>query len=63
MNRKISYIIEIIWLVIGIFCLLLGFRKTIQYGFSNSYVFYILAVLAFLMYSLRNYLRKSQKNK
>src|SRR4030042_5388419 len=39
MNPKISYIIEIIWLATGIFCLLLGFRKTLQFGFSNAYVF------------------------
>ena len=63
MNPKISYIIEIIWLVTAILCLLLGIRKTVEYGFSGGYIFYILSVIAFIMYSLRHYLRKSQKNK
>ena len=63
MNPKISYIIEVIWLVTGVFCLLLGFRRTFQFGFANGYIFFILAILAFLMYSFRHYLRKSQKNK
>lgn len=63
MNPKTSFIIEIIWLIIGIFCLLFGIKKTAQIGFSESYVIYLLALLAFIMYSIRHYLRKSQKNK
>jgi len=63
MRKKISYVIEIIWLVLSIACLAAGIHKTNISGFGNSYLFFILAFIAILMFMFRRYLRKSQSTK
>ncbi len=63
MNNRISYILEIVWLLIAVACLILGFYRTYKIGLGQSYMILIISVIAFIMYSVRRYLRKSQKNK
>jgi hypothetical protein len=55
--NKLTYIIEIVWLVLAIFCLAMGTYASIRIGFDQSYMFYILSVMALLMYLLRRYRR------
>jgi hypothetical protein len=63
MNRKINFIIEMIWLGLFFGCIIMGVIKTIQHGLNHSYMFFILAVIAFIMYSIRRTVRKSQKKR
>jgi 4-hydroxybenzoate polyprenyltransferase len=63
MNNKISYILEIIWLLIAVACLVLGFYRTYKIGLGHSYMIFIISIIAFVMYSIRRYIRKSQRNK
>lgn len=63
MNSRTSYILEILWLLIGVGCLVLGINRTCKVGFNNSYMLFILSLVAFIMYSLRRYARKSQEKK
>ncbi|HPD94326.1 MAG: hypothetical protein H6537_02310 [Bacteroidales bacterium] len=60
--NKVTFILELIWLGLAIACLGLGIHSTLKFGFSISYMFYILAVVAFLMYLLRRYRRKKIEN-
>ncbi|MDD2550347.1 MAG: hypothetical protein PHD00_09675 [Bacteroidales bacterium] len=56
-------ILEIIWVILGLACLALGINATIKFGIENSYMFYILSVVAFGMFLLRRFRRKSSSNK
>ncbi len=56
---KLAYILELIWLGLAIFCVAMGIYVTIKSGFSVSYMFFILAALAMVMYYMR---RKRRTN-
>ncbi|MBN2520022.1 MAG: hypothetical protein JXB17_05935 [Bacteroidales bacterium] len=53
--------LEILWLMIGIFCLGLAINKTLSLGIKNTYTLYLISLLAFAMFFLRKKLRKSTK--
>lgn len=63
MRKKISYVVEITWLILTIVCLIAGAHKTYKYGIGNSYLFFLLAFIAVIMHMLRKYRRKAQKSK
>jgi hypothetical protein len=60
-NLRISYILGIFWLIVFAGTLLLGIANTIKRGFQNSFMFYILAALALLLFLLRRSLRLKEK--
>lgn len=61
MKQKLPFILEITWLVIMVFSLVSAIIGTVQTNFSKNIVFYVIAVLAVLMYTSRRYLRKAQE--
>ncbi len=52
--------LEIIWLMVAILALLAGMHKTYYQGIANSYQFFIIFILALLMYLNRRNTRKSK---
>lgn len=52
-------VMEGVWLVLAFFCLVVGIRSTIILGFDKSYMWFILTVVAALMYLLRRFKRKN----
>ncbi|MEW5845754.1 MAG: hypothetical protein AB1777_05740 [Bacteroidota bacterium] len=60
--NKLAFILELIWLALSLFCLGLGIWATAKSGFSSSYMFFVLAVIALLMYFLRRSRRKRLEN-
>ncbi|MDM8161038.1 hypothetical protein QUH73_14530 [Labilibaculum sp. K2S] len=64
MKQKLPFILEIIWLIVMIVGLVAAINKTINYGFAESIMLYVIAGIAGLMYVWRRYMRKLQeKNK
>ncbi|MBN2597246.1 hypothetical protein [Labilibaculum sp.] len=64
MKQKLPFILEIIWLIVMIVGLVAAIHKTIDYGFAESIMLYVIAGIAGLMYVWRRYMRKLQeKNK
>ncbi len=61
MNKKAAFFIEILWLVFGITALILGFVNGYKTGYGNSKMIFIVSIVSFLMYFLRRYMRKTQK--
>jgi hypothetical protein len=61
MNR----ILEVFWLIVAIMTGFMGIYGTFTRGFKASYAFFIMAILSFLLYFARRYLRihNSEKNK
>ena len=64
MKQKLPFILEIIWLIVMIVGLIAAVHKTIDYGFAESIMLYVITGIAGLMYVWRRYMRKLQeKNK
>ncbi|HEY9123462.1 MAG TPA: hypothetical protein PK252_10095 [Bacteroidales bacterium] len=53
---------EYVWLSLAIFCIAAAIHQTFKLGFSESYVFFIFAVMAFLIYYIRRTLRLAKKD-
>jgi len=51
-----------IWMIIAIISLIIGIHKTWDHGLNDSFLFFIFAVIAFLMYLVRKNISK-QDNK
>lgn len=52
-----------LWMIIAIMCLIAGIHRTWLLGIRESYLFFIFAMVALLMYLLRNDMGKRNKNK
>lgn len=58
MKRKLTFALELIWLLVMVAALLAAISKTIKTGFSDSILLYVISGIAALMYGWRRYLRK-----
>jgi ABC-type multidrug transport system permease subunit len=50
-----------IWMVVAILSLLAGIHKTWRFGLQESYLFFIFAFIAFIMYLIRKNMGKPKK--
>lgn len=60
--NSLPKVLEYIWLALAAVCLVMAVHATIKVGFANSYMFYILVVVALLMFLLRRFRRKSNES-
>jgi hypothetical protein len=58
MNSRISYILEIFWLVVAILGLVAGMHQTYREGLQKSWLFFLIACIGFSMFFLRRTMRK-----
>jgi NADH:ubiquinone oxidoreductase subunit 3 (subunit A) len=58
MNRTAILAIEIIWIILGLFCLGIAIREMLTNGFSRAWLFLVMSVVAFIMAWVRNRQRK-----
>lgn len=63
MRTKLSRVVEVIWIITSILCLLAAVHQTYYEGFTKSYILFIFSFVAFIMYLLRKQMRKSDKKK
>lgn len=61
MNRKSLLLIEIIWIILGLMCLGIAVRETVNAGIGRAWLFYVMAVAAFVLAWIRDSQRKSCK--
>lgn len=61
MKQKLPFILEIIWLIVMVVGLGAAIHKTIDFGFMESIMLYVIASIAGLMYVWRRYMRKLQE--
>lgn len=55
----IPRILEVVWLVLAVICLGFAIYATATVGFNQSYMFFILALVAVLMYFIRRHRRRT----
>lgn len=58
MNKKGILAIEIIWILLGLFCLGIAIRELITNGFSRSWLFLVMAAVSFILAWIRDRQRK-----
>jgi len=64
MNKKFSFILEIVWLCIAMFSFIAGTKEAYFNGLSKSYPLYIIGFIALIVFFLRRYHRMNNiKNK
>lgn len=51
--KGFAYILEMIWLLLTVFLVALVLYETVRNGFASSYILFLLALLAGLMYFIR----------
>ncbi|MDX9695617.1 MAG: hypothetical protein RBT49_07475 [Bacteroidales bacterium] len=57
MKNKYFRALEILWLISSLLCIVTGIHQTINESLNKSFVFFILAILSFLMFLFRRNLR------
>lgn len=58
MNRKSLLLIEIIWIILGLMCLGIAIRETVNAGINRAWLYYVMAVGAFVLAWTRDSQRK-----
>jgi hypothetical protein len=59
MNKKALLAIEIIWIILGILCLVITVREMIINGFGRAWIFLVMSVAAFTLAWIRDRQRKN----
>lgn len=63
MNKKRLRILEILWLIVAIFCLLAGIHNITVSGFNTSgVIIFLMALVSFGMYLFRRNMRQKSKD-
>jgi hypothetical protein len=62
-SNNLNHVLEVFWLIVGIMTAILGLYILATKGFKSSYIFFIMSVLAFLLYLARHTLRLKEKDK
>jgi hypothetical protein len=62
-SNNLNSILEVFWLIVGILTAIMGLYTLAAKGFDNSYMFFIMSALSFLLYIARRSLRLKAKNK
>ncbi|KAF5079689.1 hypothetical protein DSECCO2_126820 [anaerobic digester metagenome] len=57
--NKLSVVLETIWVILAVVCLGMGIYATSKAGLEQSYMFFLLSVLALLMFFARRRKRLS----
>jgi hypothetical protein len=60
MNRNLIHVLELVWLSLALLSLLAGIYNWYRIGAGDSFMFFIMALLAGMMYFYRRHLRKSK---
>jgi len=55
--KNLAYILEIIWLILSVLCLLIAIYTIVSPKTEVNYMFMLLSVVAFLMFLLRRFKR------
>lgn len=58
-NRK--HPMEILWICMGLMCLIIAIIRNVRYGFGEAQAMYIFAILSALMFLWRRHLRKKEE--
>jgi hypothetical protein len=61
MKNRISGIFEVVWFVLGGLMLFVAVDVTLNQGMAGSWYYYLLSLLAFVMYFLRRRMRITRR--
>jgi hypothetical protein len=58
MNKRYFIVLEVIWIITGVFCLFAGIRYATGPGGKKTFIFFLLAAVSFLFAWFRDRERK-----
>jgi hypothetical protein len=58
MNKKVTFILEIFWLIAAILGFVTGIYETTRHGLKESWMFFLITAIGLIMYYMRRNLRK-----
>lgn len=62
-NRKFLIIIEWLWLIMAVFCLIVGIYYHLKIGLANSWIIYMLSIISLGMFFMRRMQRKNMEKR
>lgn len=62
LSNKAARVLETLWLVLVLVCLIAGTISSVNHGLENSFIFFIFALIALLMFLLRRNMRRNREN-
>ncbi len=63
MKKQRKHPMEILWICMGIMCLIIAIIRNVRYGFGEAQAMYVFAALSALMFLWRRHLRKNEEEK
>jgi asparagine N-glycosylation enzyme membrane subunit Stt3 len=60
-NPDLNQVLEVFWLIVAVLTASMGIYVLAKNGFKSAYVFFIMAILSFLLYLARRTLRLRNK--
>lgn len=58
MNKKSLLLIEIIWILLGLMCLGIAIRETVNNGLGRAWLFFVMSAAALVLAWIRDAQRK-----
>jgi hypothetical protein len=58
MNKRYLIVLEVIWIITGVFCIIAGIKYAIGPGGKKTFIFFLLAAVSFLFAWFRDRERK-----
>jgi hypothetical protein len=58
MNKRYLIVLEVIWIITGVFCLIAGIKYVLGAGGNKTFIFFLLAAVSFLFAWFRDRERK-----
>jgi hypothetical protein len=62
-SNNLNRILEFFWLLVTVLTALMGLFSLIKHGWKSSYMFFIMTIMAFLLYLARHTLHMKEKDK
>ncbi|NQU81394.1 MAG: hypothetical protein HQ543_07725 [Bacteroidetes bacterium] len=62
MNKKKLRILELVWLTVAILCVISGIHSTGNSGLISGMLFFLMALVSFVMYFFRRNMRRKNKD-
>ncbi len=61
-SNNLNHVLEVFWIIVGVMTAIMGFYSLFTRGFKSCYMFFIMTIMAFLLYFARHTLRMKEKD-
>jgi uncharacterized membrane protein YhaH (DUF805 family) len=62
-SNNLNHVLEVFWLIVAMLTAIMGIFALVRHGFKSSYMFFLMAIVSFLLYYARHALRLRDREK